>query len=205
MARTQLLIDFGEVISVAQPAADVTAMADAAGLPAAEFSARYWACRPGYDGGGSARDYWHDVLGAAPGPTLLRRLVELDVASWLHLNPDAMRMLALVHAAGVPVSLLSNAPLELARELDRHPGLGPFRRLLFSADLGLTKPDPAIYAAALGLLGARPGAVVFADDRAPNVTAAVALGLRALVCTGTPDSLARVAEAVLPAGRPLIP
>ncbi|MFI7601647.1 HAD-IA family hydrolase [Actinoplanes sp. NPDC049681] len=195
MPRTQLLIDFGEVISVAQPAAEVAAMAGAAGLPVAEFTARYWAHRAGYDRGRSARAYWGDVLGAAPGRALLRRLVELDVASWLHLNPATLRMLEEVRAAGVPVSLLSNAPRELARELDRHEDLRPFARRLFSADLARIKPDPAVFAIALDALGACPGDVVFVDDRGDNVAAAAALGLRAVTFTGTPESLALVAGA----------
>ncbi|MEV4640510.1 HAD-IA family hydrolase [Actinoplanes sp. NPDC049548] len=199
MPSTQLLIDFGEVVSVAQPAADVAAMAAAAGMPLIEFTARYWAHRPGYDRGRRARDYWRDVLGAGPGAVLLHRLVELDVASWLHLNPDTLRMLEVVRAAGVPVSLLSNAPRELARELDRHPALRSFARRLFSADLGLTKPDPAAFTAALGVLGAHPGDVVFVDDRAENVAVAAELGLRARRFTGTPESLALVADALIPA------
>jgi putative hydrolase of the HAD superfamily len=82
----QLLIDFGEVVSRAQPAADIAALAADAGLPVAEFTARYWAHRPGYDRGASALGYWTAVLGHEPGAALLRRLVERDVASWCTLR-----------------------------------------------------------------------------------------------------------------------
>jgi putative hydrolase of the HAD superfamily len=197
VGRSQLLIDFGEVVSVAQPADEVVALAALAGLPADEFSRRYWAHRPAYDAGGTALEYWTEVIGAAPGGARLRELVERDVASWLHLDPATLRLLDAVHGAGTPVSLLSNAPRELARALGRHPDLKPFAHLLFSADLGLVKPDPAVFAAALAVLGAAPGDVVFVDDRRANVEAAAALGIRGIVFTGTAACLAAVARAAL--------
>jgi len=201
MAPMHLLFDFGEVISVAQPADEVAALAALADLPDAEFSRRYWAHRPGYDAGGTALSYWSGILGSAPGGALLRRLVELDVASWLHLNPGTLRLLDTLHAAGTPVSLLSNAPYELARELDRHADLAPFRHRLFSADLALVKPDLRCYTAALARLGAEPGGVVFVDDRPANIEAAAALGMTGIVFTGTPACLADVARtAITPSG-----
>lgn len=198
MAPAHLLLDFGEVISVAQPTGEVAALAALAGLSEPEFSRRYWAARPDYDAGGPALTYWTAVLGAAPGGAQLRRLVEADVASWLHLNPATLRLLDAVHAEGVPVSLLSNAPHELARELDRHADLKPFRHRVYSADLTLIKPDPRCYAATLARLGAEPADVVFVDDRQVNIDAAAALGIQARHFTGTPECLAGIAAAVRP-------
>jgi putative hydrolase of the HAD superfamily len=197
VAIPHLLVDFGEVISVAQPADEVAALAALAELPVTEFSRRYWAHRPAYDAGGTALAYWTGILGAAPGGALLHRLVELDVASWLHLNPATLGLLQTLHAAGTPLSLLSNAPAELARELDRLADLKPFRHLLFSADLGLVKPDPHCYAAALARLRAEPGDVVFVDDRPANIAAATALGITGIVFSGTPACLAEIARTAL--------
>jgi putative hydrolase of the HAD superfamily len=196
-----LLFDFGEVISVAQPPGEVAALAALAGRPEAEFTRLYWDHRPAYDAGGTAADYWTAILGAAPGPDLLGRLVERDVASWLHLNPATLRLLDSLHAAGTPVSLLSNAPHELARELERLADLRPFQRLLFSADLALIKPDPHCYRAALGALGADPADVVFVDDRPANIAAAAALGMTGIVFSGTPANLDAVSRAAHPERR----
>ncbi|AGZ42294.1 HAD-IA family hydrolase [Actinoplanes friuliensis] len=196
MGTPHLLLDFGEVISVAQPAADVSALAALAGLPVDAFSRLYWAHRPAYDAGGTARDYWTAIMGAAPGGSLLRRLVELDVASWLHLNQETLRLLDTVHAAGTPVSLLSNAPHDLARELDRHTGLAAFAHRIFSADLALVKPDAGIYSAALATLAAAPADVVFVDDRPVNIAAAEAHGIRGIVFTGTPGCLSEITAAL---------
>ncbi|WP_306204364.1 HAD-IA family hydrolase [Actinoplanes sp. RD1] len=192
-----LLMDFGEVISVAQHESDVRSMALAAGVPPAEFTTRYWECRRDYDCGLSALGFWTDVLDGPPGGQLLAHLVERDVASWLHLNPATMQLLGRVHAAGVPTSLLSNAPRELARELDRHPALTTFAHRLFSADLGVAKPDPAAYLKALAVLGEDPADVVFVDDRAENVAAAAALGIRAIRFEETADCLTTIERAVL--------
>ncbi len=192
-----LLMDFGEVISVAQHESDVRSMALAAGVPPAEFTQRYWDCRTDYDCGLSALGFWTDVLGSPPGGQLLAHLVERDVSSWLHLDHATMQMLGRVHAAGVPVSLLSNAPRELARELDRHEALSAFRHRLFSADLGVAKPDPAAYQKALAVLGLPPEQVVFVDDRAANVAAAAELGLVAIHFDGTPECLAAVEQAAV--------
>jgi putative hydrolase of the HAD superfamily len=197
MGKPHLLVDFGEVISVAQPADEVAELAALAGLAVGEFSRRYWAHRPAYDAGGTALGYWSAIIGAAPDGDRLRRLIERDVASWLHLNPETLRLLDAVHDAGTPVSLLSNAPRELARALGRHADLKAFAHLLFSADLGMIKPDPGIFAAALAVLGAAPGDVVFVDDRRANVEAAAALGLRGIVFTGTRACLAGVARAAI--------
>src|SRR4029077_8945512 len=55
-----------------------------------------------------------------------------------------------------------------------------FEHLLFSCFLKTAKPEPDCFRAALGVLGASPSDVVFLDDRAENVAAAAALGIRSL-------------------------
>lgn len=188
----QLLLDYGQVISTAQTAADVAELAELAGLPVAEFGPRYWAPRSAYDRGDAALGYWTAVLGAAPEPERLRLLVELDTRSWLRLDQDVLAVLDDVHAAGVAVSLLSNAPHALAAALVGHPALDRFRHLLFSAELGLVKPDPQIFTVAAERLGAAPAEVVFVDDRPENVRAAAQVGMHAVLYTGTADCLRRL-------------
>ena len=55
---------------------------------------------------------------------------------------------------------------------------------LLSFDLGLAKPDPAIFRVALDRLGVDAGAVVFFDDSDANVEAAAALGIQAELVRG---------------------
>ena len=59
-----------------------------------------------------------------------------------------------------------------------------------SCYLGLRKPDAAIYKRALDILGRPPERVLFIDDRAENVAAAQAVGMKAIVFQGQ-DELRR--------------
>ncbi|NUS85672.1 MAG: HAD-IA family hydrolase, partial [Streptomyces sp.] len=62
---------------------------------------------------------------------------------------------------------------------------------LYSARLGLCKPDPGAYEHALAATGADdPARVLFVDDREDNCRAAAELGLRTLRYTGQPAELA---------------
>jgi putative hydrolase of the HAD superfamily len=69
-----------------------------------------------------------------------------------------------------------------------------FEMAISSHQLGLCKPDPAIYAAALKQVGASPDSILFFDDLQANVVAASALGIRAYQVDGVAalrDCLAR--------------
>lgn len=54
--------------------------------------------------------------------------------------------------------------------------------ILTSCELGLRKPEPEIYLAALKKMEAKPAEVLFFDDKIENVTSARGLGIRAEVC-----------------------
>jgi len=188
-----LLVDYGGVISQPQPAEAVAAMAALAGLGVPEFSERYWEHRLSYDRGGDACTYWSAVLGSEPRDArTLERLVKLDIASWGRLNPGTLEILTSAHRDGITLSLLSNAPHELAAALDDHRALALFDHLLFSARIGAVKPEPAAFAAALEAMSLRPEEVQFIDDRQDNVEGAIACGLRAILF----DSAEQLAEAL---------
>ena len=110
---------------------------------------------------------------AAPG--LLQRM-------FAQMRPEA-EMFTLVEdlrAAGIRVGLLSNSwgntyPRERIDAL--------FDPVVISGEVGLRKPQPAIYQHALDLLGLPAGRVLFVDDAEPNTLGAQALGIRALLHT----------------------
>jgi putative hydrolase of the HAD superfamily len=52
--------------------------------------------------------------------------------------------------------------------------------LVWSFQLGIAKPDPAIYRHTLDELGSRPEETLFIDDKRENVEAARALGIQAI-------------------------
>lgn len=174
-----VVFDYGEVIS--EPNGELPALAALLGVPVEDFSAGYWAARHDYDAGQPDLEYWRAV-GAAVGvpvdEALARRLTELDVRGWLRPVPAVVELVAELASAGVPLALLSNAPVSMARTAERQPWTAHFRHLVFSGDLGVAKPDPRIFAALAERIGVEPADCVFFDDRQVNVDAAVAVGLR---------------------------
>jgi putative hydrolase of the HAD superfamily len=179
-----LLVDYGEVISRPQPARCLAQMAALLELDPPTFIERYWEHRLAYDSGLDARSYWSAVAAhAVENGAVLEQLVDLDIASWSDLNGDTLEVLAEVHRRGSSLTLLSNAPHELADALDHQPALRDFDRLLFSARLGVTKPDAAVFRAALETMSRDGDEVLFIDDRPANVEGARAAGLHALLFT----------------------
>lgn len=99
---------------------------------------------------------------------------------------DSIAWLAALRArrdAGEPVRLyfLSNMPVDYARALERdHAFVGWFDGGIFSGDVGVIKPEPAIYQALQQRYGLVPQQTVFFDDLLGNVQAARALGWHAV-------------------------
>jgi putative hydrolase of the HAD superfamily len=174
-----LLVDFGEVISEAQPAFALEGMAALAGMPSGVFRERYWAFRAPYDRGLSAREYWEDVVGRpVPGAELMD-LRRLDLESWTHLNFATITALRDAYRRGAHLTLLSNAPHDLADEIGRCAVLTKiFSLLLFSAKFRLTKPSAEIFDITLSLAERTPEDTLFIDDREENLRAADTLGIR---------------------------
>jgi epoxide hydrolase-like predicted phosphatase len=80
------------------------------------------------------------------------------------------------------LAILSNADRTLRSRL--RDGIGihdDFDEVVCSAEVGLAKPQPEIYALTCERLGLRPAACVFVDDHEPNVAAARAVGLSAIL------------------------
>ncbi|PQZ58312.1 MULTISPECIES: HAD-IA family hydrolase [unclassified Microbacterium] len=174
-----LLVDFGEVISEPQPTAAIQGMAAVVGIPTTTFRARYWASREPYDRGLPAADYWEDVVGRRIRGEELLTLRRLDIESWTHLNFATIAALRAAHSRGAQLTLLSNAPSDLAAEI-RHAAVlrELFSLMVFSAELRLAKPDAEIFDTALALAEAAPEDTLFIDDRVENLEAARERGIR---------------------------
>lgn len=92
-------------------------------------------------------------------------------------KPDTVELLGQLHDVGVSLYFLSNMPAPYARELEaRHAFLGYFKTGVFSGDVGLSKPDPQIYAMAAERTGKPASQLIFLDDLAENIDVAVANG-----------------------------
>lgn len=90
------------------------------------------------------------------------------------------RLIEMLHGRGTPLYALSNMPAEIwPMMLDMFPALLRFRHVVVSGQIGLAKPDPAIFHYTLAKMGGpAPEDVLFIDDVARNIAAADALGYR---------------------------
>lgn len=84
--------------------------------------------------------------------------------------------------------LLSNLTPEMTAHIAaKHAVRELFDLAIFSNEIGLIKPEPAIYEYALEASKTPPASVLFTDDSKKNVAAAAALGIRSLLFTTLPS------------------
>ena len=114
-----------------------------------------------------------------------------SVEEQLHPLPDSLEVLRDLYAQrqlpGGPVSglyFLSNMSKPFSRMLEQtHDFLGWFDGGVFSGDVQLIKPEPAIYELLQTRYALSPSDIFFVDDMAYNVEAAKALGWNAVQFT----------------------
>ena len=96
--------------------------------------------------------------------------------------PEVPGVLARLRAGGARLAVVSNWDVSLHDVLER-TGLRPLvDAVVISAELGVAKPDPAIFRAALDRLGAGPdGALHLGDSLEDDVAGARAAGLEAVL------------------------
>jgi putative hydrolase of the HAD superfamily len=96
--------------------------------------------------------------------------------------PEVPGVLARLRAGGARLAVVSNWDISLHDVLER-TGLRPLvDAVVISAELGVAKPDPAIFRAALDRLGAGPeGALHVGDSLEHDVAGARAAGLEAVL------------------------
>jgi len=111
-------------------------------------------------------------------PAMLRGEIAGTAAVLHELKARGVRLYALTNFSS------ETWPIALAR----CPTLALFEDVVVSAEIGLVKPDPRIYAHAISRCRLRPAHTVFVDDLPVNVEAATAAGLQALHFT-TPERL----------------
>lgn len=109
-------------------------------------------------------------------------------------NEPVVQLVHDLKAAGLRLGVLTN---NVAEFRDRWRAMLPFDELfddvVDSHEVGLRKPNPAIYQLALARLGAEAGRTGFLDDVVSNVVAAESVGMRAVLVDDDPtDAVATV-------------
>lgn len=137
-------------------------------------------------------------LGVVDSPTIARlaewrRTYNPPLGLWTVAEPRAARALARVRAAGLRAAVISNSNGSVRAILER---LGLARHLDFvidSGEVGVEKPDPAIFRLALERAGVSPAEAVYVGDLySVDVLGARAAGLQAILvdpgrCWGARD------------------
>jgi putative hydrolase of the HAD superfamily len=127
----------------------------------------------------------------------------------LRLYPDAVETIRALRGRGLAVGILTNGPSALQRRKLEVTGLATeVEAIAVSEELGMAKPDPAAFHAAVGMLRLQPAAVAMVGDSPVyDMAGALCAGLaaavwiqrgtrRALEGTVTVSSLAEVPAAL---------
>lgn len=115
-----------------------------------------------------------------------------------HVYPDTVAALARWQAAGLPVHIYSSGSVEAQQLLFRHSEAGdltPYLGEHFDTRVG-AKREAASYAAIADALGLAAGDVLFVSDMMPEIEAAWAAGMQALLIdrTGGAGDVSTLAE-----------
>lgn len=185
MALRAVIFDYGMVLT-GPPIADAhAAMIRLTGLPEDEFERLYWADRHAYDEGKlTGITFWQKFLrdaGLTETSALVEELNRQDSRMWTTFDPAMVDWQHRLKECGLRTAILSNMGDAVHEHMRRSLNwLARFDVLVWSYQLGIAKPDLAIYRHTLAMLGTQPDETLFIDDKLVNVEAARALGLRAI-------------------------
>jgi putative hydrolase of the HAD superfamily len=162
-----------------------SAMTRITGLPPDRFEPLYWANRHDYDLGKlSGLAFWKRFLldaGLSLGPDAAEELDAWDSRMWTTQNPKMLAWQRQLKQHGLLTAILSNMGNSVLANIEREfAWIHDFDVLVWSYQLQMAKPDPAIYRHLLKELGTHPEETLFLDDKVVNVEAARALGIQAL-------------------------
>ena len=106
-------------------------------------------------------------LGMGAGPTLIEELIAIEhdrLKASVHLYPNSVPVLKWLAGAGYRLALVSNVSDGAATPIT-HLGLDQlFRHLILSHEVGVMKPDPAIFLLACQRLEVKPEEAMFVAD-----------------------------------------
>ena len=189
-----VVLDIGSVLEVVDPAVFPEPFELRHGLaPGALVAASDFEGEPGLGelGETEVRGHWQTRLGLSD-----EQADELMADYWRWyvgtLDRPLVDWFAGVRGRGLKAGILSNSGPG-AREAERHWGFeGMTDDIVYSHEVGLGKPDPAVYALTSERLGVEPEQIAFLDDVRVNVDAALAAGWHAVLHEETARSIAEL-------------
>lgn len=198
-----IVFDFGRVISAQKPPFLFRRYEEELGLPPGTLNRIMFGSDIWHEvlvGRSTIDDYWREIgpaLGLETDEAIgdFRRRYHEDES----INTAVLELLQRLEG-DYRLSVLSNAPAGLSRWMADWQILDLFDDVVCSGEVGLAKPDPAIFRLALERLSVDADEAVFIDDTLGHVEVARSLGMQGIHFT-TAESLERELDRLL-ADRP---
>jgi len=176
------------VLSGPQDPEAYAALLRISGLPSDRLESFYWADRHAYDEGKvTGLGFWQKIVkdaGLDLSPSAIEELNLWDARMWTTENAAMLAWQKQLKERGFLTAILSNMGDNVLENMKREfDWITRFDVLVWSYQLLMAKPDAAIYHHLLKELGTRPEETLFIDDKAVNIDAANALGIKGLLFT----------------------
>jgi putative hydrolase of the HAD superfamily len=158
-------------------------MADAAGIDQERFREAWLSGRKSREIG-PIGDHLRELFGGLGAEPDLDEILAMR-RDWtkrsLEPRPDALETLAELRRRGHRLALISVCSQDVPHVWDETPFAGALDELVFSCDVGISKPDPRIYEIACERLGVEPAECLFVGDGANDeLPGAERVGMTAL-------------------------
>lgn len=195
MGLRAVVFDYGMVLTGPPDPEAYAALLRMTGLPKERFDGLYWTDRHAYDEGKlTGLAFWQKLAcdgGVNLAPSAIKELALWDARMWTTENTAMLAWQQQLKARGLLTAILSNMGDNVLEHMkQKFDWLARFDVLVWSYQLRMAKPDPAIYHYVLNELGALPEETLFIDDKPVNVEASHALGMKGFVFT-TAEQLRR--------------
>jgi len=180
-----VIFDYGKVLSNPEDPDAQRKLIALTGLERPDFDHHYWRHRNAYNQGLlNGRTFWEKIAAEAGGsftPEQIEQLIETDVLMWTSLNEEMLCWVTALQEANIKTAILSNMCEDCLAYMRREFGwLAHLQQLTWSCELGICKPDPAIYLHTCEQLKVAPQKALFLDDLPENIAAAADVGLYAI-------------------------
>ncbi|MGD9236721.1 MAG: HAD family hydrolase [Desulfobacterales bacterium] len=130
------------------------------------------------------------TLDHQPDPASLPEIADRIAAAWqshFSIDPEAMPVLMDLKRRNKTVGLVSNFdhPPHVRRILSENGWADVFDTVVISSEVGVKKPDPAIFTLALQRTGISPADAVYVGDTHDDVAGAIAAGIQPIFINRT--------------------
>ena len=186
LALRAVIFDYGRVLTGPPDPAAYAELMRITGLTADRLDQFYWKDRNAYDEGKlTGIGFWRQIVrneGLNLSEPAIEELNLWDARMWTRGDQVMLDWQLAIKRHGLLTAIVSNMGDSVHEHMVRElRWLSRFDVLVWSYQLGIAKPDPAIYRYALEKLGTQPAETLFIDDKVENVEAAVALGMKGII------------------------